>query len=139
MSPGVSFEAMWSGQEFELPEEELDLCPYAAPFHAWAQALIADVSAHTSEVGVNVAKVYLVDRYAAFYVSVPRQHQNHVGQRGGHFCLFQVFMSSYNALRILELGIAPPSVRIPPPPAPVVQEAPPQPLQIAGIFLGDEE
>ena len=44
MSPGVSFEALWSGQEFELTEEELDLCPYAARFYAWAQELIADVS-----------------------------------------------------------------------------------------------
>ena len=139
MSSPPSFESAWFQPEFELPDEEPQLCPYAERFLAIAQELVSRATANPTELRINVSKLHLLDRYWAFYVSIPKQHQNHVGNRGGHTCIFQVFMSAYNALHVLALSISPPKVVEAPPPPQLPPPSPPPPLQIAGIFIGEDE
>lgn len=140
MSPGVSFQTMWREQEFELPEKEINFCPPAAQFHKWKEELIAGVSQNPTESNINFAKFQLQERYFAFFVSVPKLHQNHIGVRGNHTCLFQVYYQGYQSLHILSLTISPVKIYppAPPQPAPIALPAP-RPIEVAGIFLGEEE
>ena len=130
MELNPSFGTIWNRvDEFEVPREIIEWCPYARKFAEWAASLI-QTSTQGDLVRVNQAKILLVDKYFEFRSYVPKSHRNRIGS-GGHRCIYHVFEQAYENLRLLELSLTPPMLFLPPPPPP--------PPQIAGIFLGGLE
>ena len=124
------FETVWNRvDDFEVPREVFEWCPYARKFAEWAASLI-ETSKEPEVVSVNQAKILLIDKYFEWRSFVPKNHRNHVGS-GGHRCIYHVFEQAYERLKVLELSLTPPMLFLPPPPPP--------PPQIAGIFLGGLE
>ncbi|MCC6457994.1 MAG: hypothetical protein IT328_23770 [Caldilineaceae bacterium] len=133
-----SFESAWLQPEFEVPDSKSDFCVYAERFNIFVQELLSDLPKNPSEIYINIAKLHLLDRYFAFYVSVPLQHRRNMGPRGGHTCLFQVFEQGYSALRLLELSAAPPKILLPSPPPPSPPPPPPPTVpEFRAITLGE--
>jgi hypothetical protein len=136
----MSFEGQWHQHEFELPteaggvgEEQPNYCVHAAKFNTWAQELCVGATQDPSVVKINQGKVLLVDKYMQWKTSVPKRHRLYTGS--GHDCIFHVFETAYDRLRVLELSLTPPMLFVPPPPLP--PPPPPAPPQIAGVFLGE--
>lgn len=136
MSPRVNLYDVWHRHDdFVLGEsQEQRYCAAAAAFAQWAKELVDRTSQNPGAVAINQAKVLLVDRYWAWYATVPKRHQNHIGQREAHICIFQVFAESYAGLRALELTITPPHLIEPPAPPP-----PPPVARIPALILGELE
>ena len=135
MSPRVNLYDVWyRHDDFVFGEtQEQPYCTAAAAFAQWANELVDRTSQNPGAVSVNQAKVLLVDRYWAWYATVPKRHQNHIGHRDTHVCIFQVFAESYARLRALELSITPPRIveqpALPPPPV----------ARIPALILGELE
>ena len=138
MNDEKSFRALWEQQEFEVPDAPDDLCEYAKQFAAWVAQVIADVEKNPSLVAVNHAFLYLVHKYFEWRVVVPRNHRNRMGV--GHTCIFHVFEAGYMKLRVIQLALQPPplTMTVSAPPAPSTPPPIP-PLQIAGIFFGEDD
>ena len=132
-----SFDRIWNGPGFDCDTlEAADIngpCPHAIHFQAWVDVLFERELKSRDRASVNRAKIYVLDRYFQFRQAVPKKHLHIGGTSLGHRCIFNVFEDSYNELRVMELGLAPPPIID----VPVVVHAPPPP-QIAGIFLGEE-
>ncbi len=140
----MSFEGLWHRHEheFELPpteEEQPTLCVYARKFNTWAEELCAGAIQTPSIVSINQSKVLLLDKYMEWRNFVPKRHRLYTGN--AHFCIFHVFESIYDRLKVVELSLTPPMLFLPEPPQPPPTFAPPSPPQIAGVFIGelDEE
>jgi len=130
MEINPQFDTIWNRvDDFEVPREAIDWCPFARKFAEWAATLI-ETSKESGVVSVNQAKVLLIDKYFEWRSYVPKNHRNRVGL-GGHRCIYHVFEQAYEKLKILELSLTPPLLFLPP--------SPPPPAQIAGIFLGGLE
>ncbi len=137
MSFDASFERLWHSHDFELPEEPPNLCVYAQKFQEWTQDLCIKVAQIPSIVSVNQFKVLLIDKYFEWRSFSPKRHRNYTGTaQGSHTCIFHVFETAYNRLKVVELSLTPPMLFLPPPPVPPPPPAPP--VQISGIFLGEE-
>ena len=135
---GYEFEKLWNHHEdFGLPEEEgqPNFCPYARRFNAWAEQLCAAALQEASVVAIHRSLVFLVDRYWAWYVLVPTKHRTHTGASSSHTCIFHVFQTAYERLKVVELALAPPPLVAPQLVVPDL--SPPPPPQIAGIFIGE--
>src|SRR3990172_4786725 len=129
---GPTFESIWRNlPDFELPGPTMGplQCRYAQEFSGWTEDLLEFVE-EPSVVSVNQAKVLLLDKYFEWRRFVPQSHRRRLGNTG-HCCIYQVFASTYDRLKLVELSLTPPMLFLPPPPPP-----PPPPPQIAGIFLG---
>lgn len=124
------FDAIWSRfDDFDLSEDSVSYCRYARAFSDWVSQTL-DIGGGLDIVAVNQAKVLLVDKYFEYFNVVGKQHRYHLSPKG-HFCIFHVFLKSYQQLKALELSLTPPLLFLP--------RRPPPPAQIAGIFIGDEE
>jgi hypothetical protein len=124
------FNMIWSRfDDFEFSEAPVERCPYAQSFFNWAIRML-DLSQDVSLVGLNQAKVLLVDKYFEHFSIAPKGHRYHFSPRG-HVCIFQVFLEIYQRLKARELALSPPMLFLP-------RRASPPP-QIAGIFIGEEE
>src|SRR5512139_544207 len=135
MDPETRFDTVWrrfANLEFEVRAPQIAHCPYAQTFSEWVEELL-QVTLDPNIVTINQAKVQLVDKFFEWRRFVPRSHRRHLGETG-HICVYQVFVSAYERLKVVELSLTPPMLFIPPPPLP-----PPPPPQIAGIFLGEDE
>lgn len=130
MSFDASFEWLWHSHDFELPEEQPNLCVYAQKFQEWAQELCIKATQNPTIVSVNQNKVLLIDRYFEWRSFSPKKHRNYTG--AAHTCIFHVFEMAYNRLKVVELSLTPPMLFIPPPPPP-----PLPPPTIAGVFIGE--
>src|SRR5436190_5780084 len=130
----MSFEGLWHRHEFELPpgagEEQPNYCVYARKFSEWANELCVGATQDPTIVRINQGKVLLVDKYMQWKASVPKRHRMYTGS--GHDCIFHVFETAYDRLRVIELSLTPPMLFIPAPPPP-----PLPPPTIAGVFLGE--
>lgn len=130
MAPRPLFDDIWTPlDDFELPPEPINFCPYAQEFAGWVIPFLSSVSQEPSIVTINQAKILLQDKWHDWRSIAPRRHRNNLGNRG-HTCLFQVYEQAYHHLRVLELSLTPPLLFIP---------APPPTPQIPEIFLGEEE
>lgn len=132
------FSSYWNRpHEFEFTFDgttPVRYCRYGASFATWAEELIQQVTQHPTDVAVNVAKLHLCERYWSWFVSVPRPHQNQIGHRDHHVCIFQVYRDAYFKLHAIGLSLTP--LRLVEPPLPV---SPPPAPQIAGIVLGEDD
>jgi len=132
MDVGESFETLWHRHDdFQFGEPEPNLCPYAQRFSTWAEELLTGLAGERNVVSVNQSKVLLLDKYFEWRSAVPKSHRYHLGRANGHVCIFHVFETAYERLKVLELSLTPPLLFLPAPPPP--------PPQIAGIFIGQEE
>jgi hypothetical protein len=113
-------------------DERRDICLPAARFEVWTRELCRN-HGH-SLVGINQAKVLLLDKYFEWRAYVPLQHRNRVSEHS-HHCIWHVFEDGYRTLRLLELSMNPPMLFLPPPPPPPAP--PPSPPVITGITLGE--
>ena len=130
MSSSSLFRALWSRfDSFEFAEEQTQYCKYAQSLLDWANREL-DLSEAVGIVGLNQAKVILVDKYFEYFCIVPKRHRYHLSP-SGHTCIFQVYLELYQRLKASELALSPPKLFLPSPPRPMPQ--------IAGIFLGEEE
>lgn len=130
MNPSTGFDTLWNSlEDFELPSVELPVCSFAQDFDRWAEELLI-ITQDPTIVGVNQAKVLLLDKYWEWQRWIPRSHRQRLG-RLGHICIYQVFQRTYERLRRLELSLTPPLLFLPAPPPP--------PPQIGGIFLGEHD
>jgi hypothetical protein len=139
MSFDEHFAALWRQHEFDVPQVTDDRCVYAKHFAEWASQIIANVEQIATVVAVNQGVLRVTYKYFEWRTVVPKYHRNRIGEMG-HTCIFHVFEAAFLKLRIIELAIQPPPI-LPPtlPPPPPTPPPPPAPLQIAGIFLGDDE
>ena len=132
------FRVLWEQQEFEVPDAPADLCVYAQQYEAWMAQLIADVDKARTLGAVNVAFLHALHKYFEWRVVVPKSHRNRIGEMG-HTCLFHVLEAGYIKLRTIQLSLQPPPITIPSPPAPPQLPPAPPPLQISGIFVGEDD
>lgn len=135
----MELDDIWRTQDFELPDPPEDLCPFAERFQTWWQEIYTEATQQPTDISINQAKVQLVDRYWQWYATAPKAHQNIIGNRDGHTCIFQIFQRAYASLRAVELS-QPEFIRLfePPPPAPVINLKRVVQPQIAGLFVGEE-
>jgi hypothetical protein len=127
-----SFEYLWRQiGDIAIAPEQPHLCIFAQGFSQWVEQLLRDIQQPTI-IRVNQAKVQLVDKFFDWYRYVPRSHKLRQGYRG-HTCIFQVFETGYQRLKVVELALTPPMLFLPPNP-PFIPPAP----RIAGIFLGED-
>jgi len=131
-----NFHELWNQAEFEVPEHSEPLCSYAEYFSEYAAQVVADVEAHRSLISVNQGVLRMTHKYFDWRTVVPKSHRNRIGDTG-HRCIFHVFEAAYLKLKMLELALQPPALSPPPPPPPPPPS--PRPLQIAGIFLGEDD
>jgi hypothetical protein len=140
MSARAFFESLWS-EPAAAEEEPPSLCRFAAQFQTWAEVLLNNALHKPTEVGINQAKILLVDKYFEWRSVAPRAHRDKMSANG-HTCLWHVFEAAYLRLREAEIALIPPVVVVsssPPALPPPVVSAPPPPPQIAGIFIGEED
>ncbi len=145
MSVDTSFRGLWhhNDNHFDLPlqtEKEVpNLCVYARKFSEWAEELCAGAIQGQTIIGINQAKVQLLDKFFEWRTFAPKRHRNYAatGANGpiGHTCIFHVFEAAYDRLKVLELSLTPPLLFLPPPTPPPAP--PPPPPQIAGVFIGE--
>ena len=136
MPAKVNVNDMWHRHEdFAFAEAvEETYCEAAKAFAPWVDDLMERTTASGSAIAVNQAKVLLLDRYWAWYASLPQKHRNHIGQRSRHTCIFQVFSEGYMRLRALELSITPPRVIEQPPSLPTPR---PSIVEVPALFIGE--
>jgi hypothetical protein len=125
------FNIIWNNvSNITLPEPTQDFCFYGQAFTCWADQLIKDLKP-PKIVSINQAKVLLLDKFFEWYRYVPKAHRQKLGMHG-HTCIFQVLVSAYEQLKVLELSLTPPLIFIPEP----IQVPPPP--QIEAIFLAED-
>ena len=133
------FSSIWNrSHEFEFIFDgatQVRYCKYGKDFALWAEGLIAQAKQAPTDVSIHVAKLHLLQRYWEWYVSVPPSHQNYIGNRSQHVCIFQVFKEAFFRLHAVALSLTPPRLVEPAPSAPL----PPPVSIIGGIFLGEED
>ncbi len=147
MSVDTSFRGLWhrNDNDFELPtqsgQEGPSLCVYARKFSGWAEELCAGATEDHTLIGINQAKVQLLDKFFEWRTFAPKRHRNYTASNAngptGHICIFHVFQAVYERLKVLELSLTPPMLFLPTPPPPPA--SPPPPPQIAGVFIGELE
>lgn len=133
------FSNIWDrSSEFEFTFDGRHLaryCVYAKHFAAWCEELITQATQEPTDISIHIAMLHLLRKYWEWYVSVPRNHQNHIGSRNHHVCIFQVFKDAYFRLHAVALSLTPPRLF-----EPLSLEQPePPPTVISGLFLGEEE
>lgn len=106
------FIAWWDDDsKFDLGNTERqkyrNYCVFAQQFAQWAENLVTDAGGSLSLVAIQQAKIQLLDKYFEWRASVPKNHRDRVGS-SGHYCIFQVFVSAYDTLRMVELSLTPP-------------------------------
>lgn len=141
----MSFQGLWNQHEFELPQIESEkeegplYCVYARKFSLWAEELCVGVINNptgATVVSINQSKVLLVDKYMEWRSFVPKRHRLYTGNQ--HVCIFHVFETAYDRLKVVELSLTPPMLFLPaPPPQPLAPPPSPPPPQIAGVFIGE--
>jgi hypothetical protein len=144
-----------------VPEPTVSRCAYAQQFGAWAEALVVhlvQVSEDAKPAAIRQAKLLLLDKYMEWRASAPAGHRDYLRaapvrssadreagnghrmfgrRRGGHECLYAVFVATYQTLHQQLLELSPPPLQPPAPRPPASAPAPPP--QIAGIFIGEAE
>lgn len=136
MNSRAFFESLWS-EPVTAEEERPPLCRFAAEFQPWAEALLSNTLGKRSMIGINQAKLLLLDKYFEWRNVAPRGHRDKMSTTG-HCCLWHVFEAAYNRLREAELTLTPPILDTPSA-SRLALPSPPPPAQIAGIFIGEEE
>lgn len=127
------FSKIWNNIPFiVMPEAIENSCLYARGFSSWGNQLIKEIT-EPNIVAVNQAKLQLLDKYFEWYRYVPRAHRLRAGTKG-HICVFQVFESAYERLKVLELSLTPPMLFLPTVVSPINAHA-----QIVGLFIGEDE
>jgi hypothetical protein len=137
MNSRAFFESLWT-EPMTAEEEQPSLCRFSVPFQQWAETLITPVLQRPTHVGINQAKILLLDKYFEWRNVAPRAHRDKVNT-AGHTCLWHVFEAAYNRLKEAELSLTPPMLFVPPPPPALPPPTQPSRPQITGIFLGVEE
>lgn len=137
MSTRAFFESLWA-EPMAAEEEIAPLCRFAAAFQPWAETLIRPLLQQPTLIGINQAKILLLDKYFEWRNIAPRGHRDKVTV-AGHTCLWHVFEAAYTRLREVELSLTPPMLFVPAPPPALPTPTPPSPPQIAEIFLGEKE
>lgn len=142
-----SFGGLWhrNDNEIDFPtqpgQEGPNLCVYAQKFSDWAEQLCGGVLQDPTIVGINQAKVQLLDKFFEWRTFAPKRHRTitagGVSGPTGHTCIFHVFVAAYERLKVVELSLTPPMLFLPPAPTP--SPPPPAPPQIAGVFIGEVE
>lgn len=107
-------------------------CEYGRKFSAWVTTLPSLTARSPDIVQIHQDQLQLLWKFFEWYFFVPKRHRETLSSRGGHACIFQVFVAAYQSLKLKELSLTPPLLFLPKEPPP-----PPPPPQIAGIFLGD--
>ena len=136
------FTRIWRELTGAAQAEQQPTCPIAAEFERKLEDLIfAPLKEQLDRRRLAQAKYLLQEEYQAWRHSLPR-HRHLLSQ---HRCLDEVYHAAYDRLHLLDLRYRPPLNLISeydtlsqPPPALREPPAPP-PVQIAGIFLGEEK
>jgi hypothetical protein len=114
-----SFHTLWNQVEtFVVEESQVDekalWCGYAREFSNWLDEYILSKQDYDL-IGINQAKIIILDKYLAWRSFVPKGHQDRIGSRG-HTCIFHVFITACEQLLVAELRLHQPRYFIPPPP-----------------------
>ena len=111
----------------------IEFCEFAQNFLDWGNQLLNSAKKHNI-VSINQAKILLLDKFFEWFRYVPRSHRNKMSLKG-HICIFQVLVSLYVQLKVIELEITPPLIFDPPQPPPM--KIMPRP-NLVGIVLGED-
>lgn len=101
------------GKAASLPE--FVGCEEAEAFHTWASARLKALD-RSDPVAVNREILLLAVKYHEWYQQVPEKHRSRVGKRGGHQCIFHVFMHFMDLLTEARIRVDPPVYFPAPPP-----------------------
>lgn len=126
MDNEVEFDKLY-GNLFILKESKPDICPYAQKFIQWTEKLLSENESF-DVIGINQAKLKLLDKYFDWFQSVSNVHRFRASPRG-HTCIYHVFAQTYIKLRQIELSLNPKAL----------YSEGSFPPQIAGIFIGEKE
>ncbi len=137
MSARAFFESLWT-EPGATEEERPILCRFAVAFQPWAETLVRPILQQPTLVGINQAKILLLDKYFEWRNIAPKGHRDKVSG-AGHTCLWHVFEAAYTRLKEAELSLTPPMLFVPAPPPMLPASTAPSTQQIAGIFLGEQE
>src|SRR5262245_52349760 len=103
MSAEPDFSTLWNRHASLMGAEPLEeppnYCPYAQRFAQWAEELCVKSIQTPSLVALNQGKVLLIDKYFEWRSCVPKRHRSLA--EGGHTCIFQVFATAYERLRLV--------------------------------------
>jgi hypothetical protein len=136
MSYEESFFSLWNRIEgLEIPEPvDHTICAFALSFQRWIDVLFKMLENPTL-VGINQEKILLTDKYFDWERLVPQSHRQRLGTHG-HTCVYQVYKSAYEQLRVVEISMTPPLLFLPQ--IPIMQPNPPQPPNFLGLVLGED-
>lgn len=131
------FDTIWERSR-ELTPRAPATCAHAEVFDKWVIERLEIAVVEPTIVGLNQAKILLLDKYFEWRSCVGEPHRSLLS-RSGHRCIFQVFADSYTRLKAAELALAPPRLWEPvaPPPPPPMPARPPR--QVGGICIGEED
>jgi hypothetical protein len=82
-------------------------CEAGEAFFSWASARLEALD-RSDPVAVNREILLLAVKYHEWYQQVPERHQTRVGKRGGHQCIFHVFMHFMDLLTEARIRVDPP-------------------------------
>jgi hypothetical protein len=106
------------------PDTTPKICPSAELFAQVCETLLQEVSAHPTDVKVNLALLTLQAKFFSCYEQVPadcRKHMNSSKVR----CIFHLYQETYGQLWTIDLKLRPPRFQepppLPPPPTKVVK------------------
>lgn len=123
------------------PREE---CVYKQQFEICVQDECQQAIDYPTHISINQAYLLLFKKYMEWKVAVPKNHRNHVGERG-HLCIWHALENLYLQLKRAELMLVPQMLFLPqPPPAATPALALPSRLERAleeytiGEILGEE-
>ncbi len=133
----TSFHMIWDRIEpFKpeelIPDEQVFWCGYAREFYEWLQRWVLNETDYNL-VGLNQAKLIVLDKYLEFRSFVPKAHQERINEHG-HVCIYHIFIRACEQLKITELRLQKPMLFIPEPPPPAPRFEPKGPI----LFLGSE-
>ena len=100
-------------EEEKAAEVEPQQCIYGKQYEAYVHEVCQTVRKDPSHITVNEGYLEIFLKYMAWYITVPKSHRNHVGERG-HRCLFHVLIDGYESLRRIELSLPTPKLYLPP-------------------------
>lgn len=117
----------------EIPVDVIEFCEFARSFMGWGDQLFNDKKEYTL-ISINQAKIHLIDKFFEWYWYLPRSHRIRLNPKR-HICIFQVLVTLYQRLKVIELAITPPLMFVPPEPPPM--KILPRPT-LGAIFLGED-
>ena len=126
------FQRIWR-QPRDLRAMKTAQCEFATAFQDWMNARLEPLLATPTLMALRQEQLIITMRYMEWRSCVGEPHRSMVGSPGHGACIYEVWIAGWERLRAVELALAPVLWLGP------AQPPAPPPVQIGGIFLGEED